>query len=201
MQYEYDIPLRNTFGGVGPNPIFNLHGFDVIGEESKQSAMLKLTMQGGKIHFLEGNKIFSYLWRNLPKHYDDKVTLVVPGLRDIYKHHIDLFRDEQDAINSLKKDFTFYNVYDYGELAYLPKNVNEYQLVGTISPYDVLHIPVVIFIIIMNKRSPLIFKLNEFITINITYTEEDFYDIEYQKELTYIRYPYDTYLTYETDED
>lgn len=199
MLYEYDIPLRNTFGGVGPNAIYIMKGFDYVGEESKQSAMLKLTMQGGQIHFLEGNKIFSYLWRNLKKHYDDKVTLIVPGLREIYKRHINLFPEEANYIRDTTEKFDFYDVYGYSELIYLNKNVNEYQLIGTISPYDVLHIPVVIFIAAINQKLPLIFKLNDFITIHITYTNADLYDIEYQRSITRIDYPYKSSLIYIED--
>jgi hypothetical protein len=199
MLYSYNIPLRNTFGGVGPNPIYTMKGFDYVGEESKQSAMLKLTMQGGQIHFLEGNKIFSYLWRNLKKHYDDKVTLVVPGLREIYKHHIDLFPEEANYIHDAIENFEFYDVYGYGELIYLNKNVNEYQLIGTITPYDVLHIPVVIFIAVINQNLPLVFKLNEFITINMSYTNADLYDLEYQRSITSIEYPYESSLNYIED--
>ena len=195
----YNIPLRDTFGVVGLNAIYYLQGFDFIGEESKQSAMLKLTMQGGQIHFLEGNKIFSYLWRNLKKHYDDKVTLIVPVLRDIYKTHIDSFPGEENAIYNTTGKIEFYDVYGYGELSYVNKNVNEYQLIGTITPYDVLHMPVVIFIAAMNQKLPLVFKLNEFITINITYTNADLYDIEYQKSITHIHYPYKSSLTYIED--
>lgn len=189
MLYEYNFKLSNTYGGVGPDRIFYMKGFDVIGEQSEYSAYLKLNMQGGRIHFLEGNKIFGYIRRNIRKHCGDTVTLIVPGLRDIYKTHIELFPDDYYNINNINDDFSFYNVYNYASFRYMNKNVNEYQLVGTITQYDVLHIPVVIFLALMNNKEPLIFKLNEYITIYITYTNSDFFDIEYQKELNYIDIP------------
>ena len=192
--YTYHFNLRDIYGGVGPKPIYYYHGFDKVSEESAQSAMLKLTMQGGKLHFLEGNKIFAYLWRNLAKHANDIITFVVPGLRQIYYKNINLFNEEkEDIININKTTIDFYNVYNYGELSqyYYTKNVNEYQLIGTITKYDVLFIPVAVFIALLNTNTQLEFRIDNDIIIYIDYNDNDFFDLEYQKNIRYISYePY-----------
>lgn len=200
MHQYYDINLRDIYSGVGPKPLCGYQGFDAVGCESEQSAMLKLTMQGGKFHFLEGNKMFAYLWRNIVKHCNDVVSFVVPGLRKIYLDNIDLFEDERkEIIASNAHDFYFYNVYNYGELSQYNsvKNVNEYQLIGTINAYDMLHMPVAIFIAVLNTTSRLEFRIHENIIIYIQYNKNDFFDLEYQKDIRFISYePYKKTMPY-----
>jgi hypothetical protein len=187
----YHFKLADIYGGVGPRPIQMMNGFSEVGCESEQSAILKLTMQGGRIHFLEGNKIFAYLSRNLAKHYDDIVTFVVPKLNKVYMDNVEMFGDEQKTIKEINKNnFRFYNVYNYAALSHYEnvRNVNEFQLIGNITPYDVLHLRVPIFIALLNTNKFLDFYIHEDIIIRLDYTKNDFFDIEYQKDIRYINY-------------
>lgn len=191
MNRYYNINLRDIYSGVGPKPVCTYRGFDAVGCESEQSAILKLTMQGGKFHFLEGNKMFAYLWRNIEKHCNDIVTFVVPGLRQIYLENIYLFEEEQQYIIDVNKEvFEFYNVYNYATLTQYTgvKNVNEYQLIGSIGPYDTLFIPVAIFVAVLNTNARLEFRIHENVIIYVNYDKNDFFDLEYQKDINYISY-------------
>src|SRR5580692_11029343 len=89
------IKLSDTYAGVGPKPIQHLVGFENA-DEGHQSAINKVNMEGGgQIHWLEGNKIFLYIKKNLRKHCNDIITFFLPRLKLVYIKNKKQFPEEQ----------------------------------------------------------------------------------------------------------
>lgn len=194
---NYTFSLSSIYAGVGPRPIYHLHGF-INTDLAKESALNRFTMntEYSHIHFLNANKLFAYLWRNWRKHKYDVITLVIPGLREIYYNHKEYF--DNDLIYTMDEpEVKFMSAYaGLGNLGSIA-NMNEYQLFGNITKYDVLHINVPLFVDLINNMYPITFKLSPSdIKIVLIYTTEDLYDIEYQKPINTIKDIYeDKFMT------
>lgn len=177
------INLGDVYARVQADKILNWYGFDEISEESKDIANRGIRGEpGGSSNFIQANKTFAYLWKNLNKsNCNDIVNIIIPGLRNIYYSHRGLLPSSERTLleSAMKRPLPqFENIGDYG------KNVNmlEFQLFGSITPYDVLHIPVQHFIDAINKRNTIsvqLYPLN--VIVNMVYNEADLWDTQYQQ--------------------
>lgn len=186
------IRLQDVFARVQDSRIFNQQSYKYESEESEAAAVKSVNMDlGGSKLFLSGDKMFGYIWRN-PNLKNQIINIVIPGLRNRYFQDKHLLSHEEQAIlnTSMNQQLpVFYNIYDYSSLKGFSEkaNVNEYQLMGTITPYDVLHISVVNFVDLINRKQPLRFKLEPLpLIISIEYYDYNFWDNQYQKIINHI---------------
>ena len=199
------INLADVYARVQADRIFNWYGFQERSDASEDSANRAVRMEsGGSSNFLRANNMFPYLWRNLrSSNCNDVVNIIIPGLRNIYYNHRGLLpRAEQPLLESVMERplpqfesiWNYLSLQGYGRMAKSPcgsrsrsfssvqTNMSEYQLFGSITPYDIVHIPVRHFVDAINRKNPIsvqLYPLN--VIINIVYSESDLWDIEYQQ--------------------
>lgn len=189
------VRLEDLFARVQKDRIFNMYGYTERGEASEAAANAALRMEyGGSRLFLTANNMFGYLYRNIRIHCKDLISIIVPGLRNIYyKYQHRLPINEQALLaTSMEKPLpTFDNVYSYNSLQNYGSlaNINEYQLFGCITPYDVLHVPVRLYVDLLNKNLPIQVQLVPNLYIMITYNDYDFWDNQYQALIQHIDLP------------
>jgi len=182
------IQLRDTYARVQLEPIFNLEG----SKEPTVNADILGHLTESK-HFLASNNMFGYIYRTAETiNSNDMITIVIQGLRNLYWDNRlllpqdDRLRLEQSMGTSLPK---FYNVYEYKSLAPLRKSADmvEYEVLGNITPYDVVHIPVLTFVEAINEKKIIEFNL-EYIGVNIalTYKLYDLWDQGYERIIDHI---------------
>ncbi|CAH6419054.1 Hypothetical protein HVR_LOCUS247 [uncultured virus] len=196
VQQDIIIPLRleDLYARVQDNRIFNMFGYSEVGEASEDSARKAILMEsGGSRLFLNAANMFSYLYRNMGSDWCNKViNIVVPGLRNLYWKYRYLLHPNEQAIlaTCMEQQLpNFTDVYSYQSLKYYEEiaNIHEYQLIGTITPYDIVHIPIINYIDSLNNKQTIKVKLdNVNVFIYITYKDYDFWDNEYQALLTHI---------------
>lgn len=194
---NYEIPLRNTYARIQKTRIFSMIRDQEPNRDTEAAAVNSLQMElFGSNLFLEGPKMMGYISRNYSRYdCDTPISIIVPGLRNIYYEHIDYFPKEREKILSsiLESEPYFYDVYDYPSLRGFRdiRNVSEYQIFGTVTPYDMLHITMEQFVNSINRQQPLIFLLREDpdIFVSLTYTKDDLWDIEYQRSISYVNIP------------
>lgn len=172
---NFPLGLSETYAHVGPNKIFN------ILSESASENLLNTTL------FRQGSRIMTYLYRNLHNHCNDYITLVIPNLRNLYFNNRRLF----DLDDQIKLDLAMdKKLPTFDDISNNPTKNNgsyEYKLKGDITEFDVLHIPVIEYVELINNEFPLEFILSPTnIVITLTYEPSDFWDIEYQKILNKI---------------
>lgn len=169
------VYLRDTHATVQPHKITNWYGFD---EKDKEI----LTSLSGATNFIKGHKIFSFLSKNFsPDNANDIVNIVIPGLRSKYYSNRKFLSEEEQKILELFSNRP------------VPKFINvsgeqtDFQLFGSITQYDVLHIPVADFIRTLNNKEPLLIKLDALdIIIELSYSRSDFWDSKSQQLIEYI---------------
>jgi len=183
------INLSDIYARVQADRIFNWYGFEQRSSDTEDSAIRSVRMEfGGSSNFLRANNIFGYLWRNLQSsNCNDVINIVIPGLRNMYYNHRSLLpRAEQPLLEAaMKRPLPqFESISSYSSLQYYDQtgNMSEYQLFGSITAYDVVHIPVRHFIDSINRKNPIsvqLYPLN--VIINIVYSQSDFWDSEFQQ--------------------
>lgn len=177
-----NVSLRYCFARVQADPIHWIHG-----TQSENQALEAVNMiPGGSRHYLQASKMYAYLWRNPDRHHcNHVVTIYVPGLRAFFTQHQHLLdqetRNNLDIANQSPIP-NFFDIYNFQQLwAYQDqKNVSEYQLNGDITPFDVVHMPVWLFVNSINTNTNLIFRLFNGKTLIIRFVLNDFWDNEYQ---------------------
>ena len=193
------IPLRleDLFARVQADRIFNWNGYTETSFFSEDAANAAVRMEsGGSRLFLKANNMFGYLFRNISASMcSNVVNIIIPGLRNLYWQYRHLLpANEQNllAISMQRELPSFTNIYSYRSLQYYGEkaNISEYQLLGSITPYDVVHVPVEHFIDLLNRNQSIKVQLSPLpIIIDITYHDYDFWDNEYQKLIRYIDIP------------
>lgn len=159
------IPLNRCMARVQRERIFNFTG----GYNESAAVASAADDFGGSPLWLSATKMYAYLWRQTisgiynPVRTNDPITIIVPELRNIYWRfrHL-LTENDRNALRDIIGDeFEFKDVYEYEGLKSYQriKNVSEYHLIGTITQFDVLHIPTHNFVRLFNRNSPLIFRL------------------------------------------
>lgn len=177
------IWLRDTFGRVGSNPLYDMEGIKDLTPEVDELGK-DLIFQGFSAanFFLQGNNIINYFYR-IPD-CSKTVTLVIQGLRDFYWTNRDrLSRVEIDNFETIMEEPIpkFRNILDYKSLEKYDntKIVPMYQLYGKITPYDVINVSSQYFIECFNNKAPIILDLEDMnITLQISYSNYDFWDPE-----------------------
>lgn len=190
-----EVPLRQIYSRFQRKKIFYMYGFDpdIDIDFLHENAMHTFNMTGyGSSHFLSGNNMFGYIHRNLDTSTcNNWITFVIPDLRTIYLRNIEQLDDTKRELLLESVDTnppTFHNASSIKGNIELSRMFNyfEYQLLGEITPFDVLHITAKDFVYCINHKIPLKFILNDLqIIITLTYIEEDFWDTQYQENLTY----------------
>ena len=188
------IKLDDVYARFQYDKIINWYGFKERSDLTEEAANDSIKMEsGGSNNFIRASNMFSYLWRNLNKNNCDFiVNIIIPGLRNIYYENKKfLSEDEQNLLNDIiQRDLPqFEDIYNYKSLEKYASDVNmqEYQLFGSITPYDVVNIPVKTFVNLINNKSPIkiqLYPLN--IIIELVYYDYDMWDSEYQEMISYI---------------
>ncbi len=112
---------------------------------------------------------------------DEIVTIIIPGLRDKFKAKKELLVSERNLfLDMLDCEIpTFKNIFEYKSLEDEEGEIPLFQLIGDITPYDIISIELSQLIETINKKNPLIFLIESInLKIQIDYSESDFYDFE-----------------------
>lgn len=149
MSKEYNIWLRDIYGTINNKKIFNSNIEN--------------------LQFYRGNELF-YIINRYYKNLDGIITLVIPGLRNIYYKYRDQL--SEDDIGPLQLAFrsplpSFDNL--EGDQQY---SVDEYLM-----PYDVVHITVRDFALILQEKSDLTIMLYPTeVKLKFLYDKSDFWN-------------------------
>lgn len=185
------INLRDVYARVQKHIINNWHGFSNVSNFTQEAAYNTVyNLPSGSKHFIQASDAYGYISKYHSYNCDQIVNIIIPNLRNIYyNNRKKLSESEQDLLEfSMKEDLPqFYNIYEYKLLSNLKydQDLNirkEYQLFGTITPYDVINVPLVNFINFINNGTPIqvqLYPLN--IIISLTYETYDFWDFTTQK--------------------
>jgi hypothetical protein len=189
------IYLRDTYGRIESDPIYDFNGYRRY-EQGREAAIRAVNdYKLGSKHFLRTTNLYGYLDRTINERCNDIITIVIPNLRNVY------FNNRQRLSEEERRKLTvavqeplpkFKSIYDYPDLEILATeaHVPEYQVYGDITKYDVLHLPVRLFVEQINKREPLIFILKDVnVKISLSITPDDFWDNEYHRLITNVRIP------------
>jgi len=198
-QQSITIPvwLRDTYARIEDKAIVKFDSFPKVNERSEIAALAAINSEpGGSKHFITSNKMFGYLYRNT-KLCRGIITIVIPNLRNLYwDNRYSLVRSEQIPLETAMDKHlpVFYDIFDYRGLQYYRNfaNVPEYQIIGNITPYDVVHVSAVDFIDRINKNQPILIGIPDTnIIISLDYEQYDLWDDQLQKLITNITLPID----------
>lgn len=186
------LNLRDLYGRYQEDKINNWIGLkkenmkDGIGERAAIDS-LELRETGSK-NFMKCNDIVVFLARNYSKEQENfYVNIVVPGLQSKYFENRNfLTKDERDTLEFVRNSEQpiFFDIYKYRSVKKYKKyvNIREYQLFGSLNPYEVLNIPVKHFINSLNEKKPINVKLGDTnLVIQLQYETSDFYDKAIEK--------------------
>lgn len=174
--------LRDTYALVHNEPLNRLQGplnENASTEEIAQSALL----EGSDTPlFLSGGDIYTHIGRNSNKFCNQTVTIVIRGLRDLYWNVRQTLPDiAQLEIAARQPLPVFKNIFEYTSLEnmrdFYPSPL--YQMFGTLTPYNVIHVPVRHFVETLNARLPLkIILADTEVMIQLDHEPYDFWDPE-----------------------
>lgn len=191
MTTEIQVPvhLRSTFCRIEPNIIKNYDGPTEVSYLTEEAALSTvMNGQGGSLHFLTGDNMFAYVYKMIKSDKcSHKITFVVPGLRNLYWNHRKQLSDSDLSelkIAMNKPEPTFHDIFVYDRMFEYKKNadVSEYQIIGSITPFDVVHLPMIKFVYLLNNKGKLLFKLmSTNVILELQYEKYDFWDNEYNK--------------------
>lgn len=182
----FTLRLNSTFAWIASEPITGFRGYKEINKESEASArrsvLLPIRDSG---NFIAGNKVISYLYED-PSQRNNIITLVVPGLRDMIWNNIRSVNQEQRPSLEASIDipqFKFYDIYDYPTVSVNIRNddLAQYQLIGKVTLFDVLHITVNDYIKYIKNNIPIGIAIpNSKLIVELYYDKYDFWDDKYQ---------------------
>lgn len=174
--------LRDVYARVEPRPIFELQGATSISAESEQEALKERKKGFQRNHlFLRGNDLMRYLWYHPNAEIcTGTVTLVIPGLRSAYWDRKYLLSKEEQADLQFAIRETppkFHDLYEYLSLAEdeALANMSEFQLIGTITPFDVVHLPVALYLQAIESDRPIEVSTSE-LRLQFDFKAYDFWD-------------------------
>lgn len=178
------IWLRDVYATVQSQPLYFLEGPMIESPQSEEAVKFALTQKLESSNlFLSGDNIFCYLNKNMTSNMcDHYITVVIHNLPDLYWSNKENIFDETLEIDlAIKQPFpTFKDINEYRSVNQLINQSNPlvlYQLLGTISPYNVLHIPIRYFIESLNNKRPINISLDRIDTIiQLNYEQFDFWD-------------------------
>ena len=197
--------LRDTYGRIQPEPIYNLEG-PLEENRSSEEAAYRSHSRGisNSDLFLNGGDIFGYINKNKSlcinrsgsngpggpganePGFNQVITIVIHSLRDLYWNYRAMLSPDQLVQLNMAMDeplSTFKNIYDYKSLEKFRDMTDTplYQMFGTITPYSVLYIPVRNFIETINNNEPIQIALDNIgIIIQLDYQQFDFWNFDTQ---------------------
>jgi hypothetical protein len=180
------IWLRDTYARVQDEELFTFEGFPGANKESESSAK-DIILRGFEVQnfFIEGSNLFGYFHRSLnSKVCNQTISIVIQGLRDLYWNNRDRLPVDEKRLVEISMNESppsFHNIFDYKSLLKLREQVilPMFQVYGSITPYDIVHVPVRHFIDSINKGIPIMIELEEVgIIIQFSYAKYDFWDPE-----------------------
>jgi hypothetical protein len=159
------VNLSNTFVRIQKDKISNWYGFNEINGKSEAAAVLSLDNEiGASKNFISGEDIIKY---TSDMNFGDKdiITIVIPGLRlkyDSYKSQLSTEKQKLLFDSLSRESPRFEDIFSYDSLKIYDNLdvIHEYQLTGSITPHDVIHIPVTTFLNLYNSNSPILVKLD-----------------------------------------
>lgn len=177
------IPLTNTKARVAEDPIFNQFGDP---EEDSAWRATHMELYGSRL-FLKGEDMYVVLIDTWWKTKDGIVSIVIPGLREIYYYYrnrpqfISRKQEIEDVMHGMS--FKFKDIYCYEKLRGYQgvKNLSEFQLKGLITPLDIVHVSARFFVGSIQANMPIQIALSENgPLISLTYRLGDFFSTEKQ---------------------
>lgn len=186
--------LRDIYAKVEPYPLSDIEGLEDVSEATEKLAALELQkLLPQTSFFIRGSNLYSYLSRYIDSATCDYViTFVIVSLRDLYWNMRPNLTVQQQTVldTTMNKNLPeFHNIFNYRLLQDLGPEMPTYlfQLVGDITPFNVVHIPVRDFIMAINNKSPISILLPDIdIIIQLSYEHADFWDTQTQQLIDYI---------------
>lgn len=177
MNEKISIRISDVYAHIGKNKIVNWWGYGSPNSNSQSDLI-----NGKSSLFVKGNNLLSELRINKNNYL---ISFVVPGLRILFNSSKYLLSSEEQLLLDIssKRDLpSFFDVGDYDDVS-TDKLYTTFQLMGSITPYDILSLPVKEFKRRINSRIPILFTLEETnVNVEITFENYDFWD-ESQKRL------------------
>lgn len=132
-----ELFMRDVYCIVSPKKIMNWSGYKVINSKSESYVVSNLKQSNTKLLFSPGN--YALKDYHDPEHW---ITFIVPGLRQSYKTVNNEDPNFMLQIMCASKELPSFK--DISEYKLVGESISEvyYQLIGDITPYDVLHIKV-----------------------------------------------------------
>lgn len=166
--------MRDTYCIVSPKKIMNWSGYKVDNSKSESYVVTNLKQNDTKSLFSPGN----YALRDYhnPEHW---ITFIVPGLRQYYRKVDNKDPDFILQTMCASKEVPFFK--DISEYKLIGEDVTEvyYQLIGDITPYDVLHVKVSDLIKIKRKGSIYFQIPNAVMDIELVFDSTDNLNFEF----------------------
>lgn len=180
------IWLRDTYVRTQPDLLYELNGFNEENRDTEIAAIDSLSQGITKSDlFLSGGDVFIYLNRNLDHEVcSQTINIIIRNLHDLYWTNRDTLSEIQirQLEIALKQPLpTFKNIFEYKSLDQLRNTINMpmFQLFGTITPFNVIYVPVIDFIESINKNEPIRAILpGTDIIIELHYQPYDFWDFD-----------------------
>jgi hypothetical protein len=177
----YPFWIRDTYIRLAPFPLLTDISYE---EESKDSETAAYDGRDDMdTLYLSGKNIFQYLAHN---EYNDDLILsfVITSLRDLYyNNRKQLPQQEQILLTNLMHTTipSFKDIFEYKSLTKYRDHYEFplYQVMGYVTPYSVLHVPIRHFIDSVNMNAPIQCELDGTnIIIQLDYREYDLFDYE-----------------------
>lgn len=169
-----NLNLRDVFVYVNGNErIINWSGFKTVSPDSELAALNALQEKGSPRSklFTGGISLFHKSIKDT-----DVINIAIPGLRDYYERKpLDSDTQMMKLFCSIKDTFTFYNVRNYNSLSdgKLLGDWNRFQLIGDLTPYDVLYMTGLQFREAVASNLPILFMVEGAVPIRINYDKSD----------------------------
>lgn len=186
LNQVFTLRLNSTFAWLASEPITSFRGYkevNKVSEASAQRSVLLPIRDSG--NFIAGNKVISYLYQD-PSQLNTIITLVVPGLRGmIWEHKRLLVEAQRPSIEATMERplFEFYDIYEYPSVSETARNddLAQYQLIGKVTPFDVLHISMNDYLYYIKNNTPVVIAVpNSQLIVELHYNSYDFWDSHFQ---------------------
>jgi hypothetical protein len=152
--------LRDVYLHSQDDLLHSLVSFSEVSQESEDEAQKELRKPFDKSKlFMTGNNIFEYLGANILAR-DKVLSIVIVGLRDHYVSNSSRLSDELQLdlrIAEGEPRVMFKDIFEYPSLSNMSDHVNIrlYQVIGTVTPFDVINIPADYLITCINNKQPI----------------------------------------------
>lgn len=170
MENMANLNLRDLYVYVGEK-IYNWTGYKTISGVSEFAAYNEVNNLDGprsKLFFGGSNLL------NMDIRDEDTINIIISGLRGYFDKPKTEDEEMLRLFCSVKESPEFYDISNYDSIKD-NNNFELYQLIGDITPYDVLYMSGKQFKEATKRGLPIIFEVNEAVTIRILYDKSDSY--------------------------